>query len=890
MKQSFEGWDAVSRRLATAAGQAWTAKGASGAAWLNVGQRASLHGIAGRIGRNGMIIADEVGMGKTRIAVAVAREVIASGGRVAVVVPPGLGFQWRAEFSEAGVVTPPLLRSLGQYLAAWEAEEPARQQPWFGQDVVLISHAFANWRLGERSESWRWALLPELYAHWRRQCDKRFPRFYHGNERLTDALTDRAAESIAGAIQAAPGGWASQLIGELAQCTPWPGALDPLAYRRDEHLRRWLERAVGLGLGTFDLVIIDEAHKSRQSESILSGLLERVVLAGESARRLAMTATPVELDATQWKEALTRIGADAAAVEGAIDAYAKAVSEVRQTPADAETRGTYQKAAARFHDALSPYLQRRDKREDPHVQAFARHANASVHAYRRETEITVETASLAPSWKQAVCAAEALSVVANQADSPGLKRLRLTLGNGHGIAALIRPASDGAEDGQEEREKEKENQPDGAAPASAATDAPDKREQRADWWMRVLTGAFQGTDTPLFDHPAILAAVTAIEEVCSRGEKVLVFGRFTRPLQALVDLLNARAMLRCVDHGAPWPQAGIADGDWAAVQAAHRQLQRPGELARAQLDGALSVQYKRLEAQRQAFRDGLLARIEAGLASHADDTRAIRLFDAFKTSIGGAQQAEPQQSPLAVVARAMQELLGPEPGALGPRHFAAAFIELIDASADRDEGDTDGDGELAQSEATALWADLVKRLAEEFNRPQGGFARLMFGGTRPETRRLLQLAFNRENSYPKVLVAQSMVGREGLNLHKACRTVVLLHPEWNPGVVEQQIGRVDRVGSLWEKRLNEAIRQGVPAADLPRIEIRPIVFQGTYDEKNWQVLRERWDDLRAQLHGVVISPLTAGKYAIPQPIVDEINGLAPDFSPRASGHDPQRPA
>jgi len=85
----------------------------------------------------------------------------------------------------------------------------------------------------------------------------------------------------------------------------------------------------------------------------------------------------------------------------------------------------------------------------------------------------------------------------------------------------------------------------------------------------------------------------------------------------------------------------------------------------------------------------------------------------------------------------------------------------------------------------------------------------MYGGTKPESRRMIQLAFNRSKSFPKVLVAQSMVGREGLNLHKACRTVVLLHPEWNPGVTEQQIGRIDRVGSEWEVQLEKLLIQVV---------------------------------------------------------------------------------
>jgi hypothetical protein len=73
---------------------------------------------------------------------------------------------------------------------------------------------------------------------------------------------------------------------------------------------------VGLGLGVFDLVIIDEAHKSRGGDSGLSRILDGVVLAGDAVRHLAMTATPVELDVGQWRQTLRRIGVDAAALSG----------------------------------------------------------------------------------------------------------------------------------------------------------------------------------------------------------------------------------------------------------------------------------------------------------------------------------------------------------------------------------------------------------------------------------------------------------------------------------------------------------------------------------------------------------------------------------------------
>ena len=134
---------------------------------------------------------------------------------------------------------------------------------------------------------------------------------------------------------------------------------------------------------------------------------------------------------------------------------------------------------------------------------------------------------------------------------------------------------------------------------------------------------------------------------------------------------------------------------------------------------------------------------------------------------------------------------------------------------------------IDEDEADNLWATLRDRIREEYQRTRGGFARFMYGGTSQHSRRIIQLAFNRPRSTPQVLVAQSMVGREGLNLHEACRMVVMLHPEWNPGVAEQQIGRVDRVGSHWSKELERAIAAGVSGEALPRIEVRPVVFRGT---------------------------------------------------------------
>jgi hypothetical protein len=136
-------------------------------------------------------------------------------------------------------------------------------------------------------------------------------------------------------------------------------------------------------------------------------------------------------------------------------------------------------------------------------------------------------------------------------------------------------------------------------------------------------------------------------------------------------------------------------------------------------------------------------------------------------------------------------------------------------------------------EAESARQDTLRRaLADDLAGRQSWHARLLQGSTGRETRRYLQAAFNRRGASPGVLIAQSQVGREGLNLHKACRVVLQFHAEWNPAILEQQIGRVDRKGSHWEdlaRRWLDGGADGTPSF----IEIRQLVFEGTYDAYKW---------------------------------------------------------
>lgn len=889
LKGPFRGWRSVGSALEK---QARTAPKAR----LNDGQRASLRAIAERLPRNGVLIADEVGMGKTRIAVEVARAVTGCGGRVAILVPPGLGYQWQAELRDGGIpASRGLLRTLRGFLQAWSSNDPAMQEAWFKDEVVLISHAFTNWRFGERSHSWRWSLLPLVYSFARKELQGRRPWDFRNKEELRDPWVLNAANSICehASRRGHPG---RPKLWELIEKTPWPGALEANEYKNNESLRPLLEQAVGLGLGFFDLVIVDEAHKSRGGESGLSRLLADVLQFSGDSRRVAMTATPVELDEAQWEQTLQRVGLSTDQlnrIHPVIKAYAERVRELRNAWRSSEpARASYKAAADRFKKALDPYLLRRDKREDPSVQRFAHMTGRSLHEYRCESEVSVN--KLSAQWKMAVCAAEALSVVAPHAQDPIAKRLRLTLGNGHGIAALLDQSK--ADDVLDQRQHEHDAE--SAEPDHidrGEDDSALRRQARGKWWRSVIEQAFatdKDGDGFLLGHPAILAAVEAIEEKTRMGEKVLVFGRFTRPLRALVELVNAREMLRCVDEGRAWPQARVHGrrsdpldrSDWPAVRAAHGQLKNRVSLN--DLNRRLARRYDAERRRRERLRDMLLGLLDQGLAELQADQRAIALLAALKISAKRKASRTDEKHPLTLVTRALSELLSGSTAAPQPRDWGQAFLEMIEAVTDRDEGDGDGDGQLDEAEAYELWRAVEERLHEEYNRPQGGYARLMYGATRQDTRRMIQLAFNRPKSFPYVLVAQSVVGREGLNLHKACRNVLLLHPEWNPGVVEQQIGRVDRVGSQWAQMIDGWSGRG----EAPQIQIQPVVFPGTYDEHNWQVLRSRWDDYRAQLHGIVVPPRLAEGNREDQQLLRELEAWAPSFSPnrnerrrRASG-------
>jgi hypothetical protein len=158
------------------------------------------------------------------------------------------------------------------------------------------------------------------------------------------------------------------------------------------------------------------------------------------------------------------------------------------------------------------------------------------------------------------------------------------------------------------------------------------------------------------------------------------------------------------------------------------------------------------------------------------------------------------------------------------RAFASMLEQLVDIESE----------ELVGA-LTGIQTGSISSTAEDFDPSERARhrevmlpnVRLANGGVRQDTRRRLMLAFNTP-FFPEVLVASSVMA-EGVDLHRDCRHIIHHDLDWNPSTLEQRTGRVDRIGSKAER------------TRLPVVIYEPYLA-GTHDEKMFRVVkdRERW--------------------------------------------------
>ncbi|MEW6167907.1 MAG: helicase-related protein [Pseudomonadota bacterium] len=894
---------------------------------LDGGQRASLAWIAERLPHSGVVLADEVGTGKTRIACAVVHSVLEAGGRAAVVVPHGLMHQWTVESRKLRANSPApkelttfteFLREVSPNEASWKDFSPRPDESeWW-----LISHGFRAPLVRSNSYVWRAALPAFVELHLASRVDRQDGRTRIGK-------LQREIENA----RASWWGWngMARIASEVAprvrgrrDLRKRMEALPPLnvsSWNNDALLAQFgnggdgrplTEELLGLWLGEFDLLVIDEAHKSRgevdvedtalgaASGTVLARLVDKLLRQPENGRRLCLTATPMELDLSQWLHLLrrARCGLDWEKGEEVIEKFQSSIRNAATAPDEGGRLDDLCGAAGDFERALKDYVTRRRRDEDPLITTFREGAalpEGLPHPHRRLRRVQIgwaETVGQNSPWLDVLFAAECMSQSTRG----------LTLKDTPDWPRAVRDAYTKLSAGHVSIDLSETSEPLRVPEAGVVDDHTRGKITRAAYWYRrlrdgrrrVIEALPPMNDAELdpdTEHPRILAAVKEIEGWTLKREKALVFGVFLRPLHILTDVLNVRRALRDADQERPsalnfFPERrGLTDAE---------QSRRSKVLL-----GIAAQQLDRMRAERDDNAEPVL---KGRLASGNGVEMGRALADSHKAYKGLRGKVRRRAKKPVVAWRADPSLLGGAPidrkleGALEDHLVSFVLDDFLATTSESDEvtderfatlttefveerlrpllGELGGDD--VDEEQAVLRQQALHALLEDDDGLQPLHARLLQGATRWATRRYFQAAFNRPSASPWVLIAQSQVGREGLNLHESCRVVVQFHAEWNPAVLEQQIGRVDRKGSLWEHRARKWLAEGAQG-EPPFVEVRQLVFEGTYDAFQWDRVMRRQRVFDASLFGSLL-PAEAWE-RVPEGRKPDLLNAAPSFKP-----------
>jgi len=884
-------WNAVAKSLLCIAEDA--------AVPLDEGQRTSVKWMAKRLPESGLILADEVGTGKTRIACAVVHAVLEAGGRAAVVVPHGLMHQWQHEANVLGMSRGKEFTSLRNFIETAEPSDCETIAPAPDKsEWLLVSHGFRSpqVRQGNNPAEWRVALPSHVRAAMTADHIRNNGRTHAG--RLLTNCHERTWK-IAQAINAQVHGQPSRnALRARLDRLPWfnrgGNNTELINVLQGEEGRQLVEHLLGLWLGEFDLVVIDEAHKSRGdadvegavsgavSSSVLSRLVDKLLIQpGETGRRLCLTATPMELEMSQWLDLLKRAhcGIDPKRGKKVIMDLHDAAGRAAIAPDEGERLDNLCVAAEEFEKALKDYVTRRRRDEDPLITTFRLRAGRPdyvPHPHRRLQRVQIgwtDTVGQNSPWLDVLFAAECMSQSARG----------LTLKDTENWPRAVRDAYTKLSAGHVSIDLLETDEPLRVPEPGVIDDQTRGKIVRTAYWYRrlsdgrrrVLEGLppVNGAELdPDAEHPRIIAAVKQIESWTLKREKVLVFGVFLQPLRLLRDVLNVRHALRAADAGRPIAHAVHTDA--ALLGIALLQLDR------LRAEGALSSRLAKGNGtdMRRALADSHRAYKRLRNKVRRRAKKPVVTWGTDASLLGGVQADRELKGALEdhLVSFVLDDFLAAtsESDEVTDNRFEALTAEFVEERLRPLLGELGS--ENADEEQALLRHKTLRTLTEDDDGRQSFHARLLQGATRWETRRYLQAAFNRPGASPWVLIAQSQVGREGLNLHESCRVVVQFHAEWNPAVLEQQIGRVDRKGSLWEQRAHKWLADGTPD-EPPFVEVRQLIFEGTYDAFQWERVMRRQHIFDASLFGSLL-PADAWE-RVPDGRKIELLEAAPSFSP-----------
>lgn len=293
--------------------------------------------------QSGVVLGDEVGMGKTyeALGVAAARRHMDPARRVLILTPtPTLNEKWLKELGEFAGMRP-LAKACGDDMVVAEATDLDGLIKALKRAVIVIAPVTLFQSGGSRAERRR---LLDLYFHWRtedgrplhglrRRRIRRLAQCTDGQsgpgylERCATEFSQKVLRSAFSRSErvAHAGAYGIEDIYESEQADGFDWD-DP---RKKERLRTALYRArftlARHCLPHIDLVIVDEAHKLKNPDSLRSKAILQV-LRRRFDKALLLTATPFQLDISELKHIFALFGSARETTPPSVDAQTAVIA------------------------------------------------------------------------------------------------------------------------------------------------------------------------------------------------------------------------------------------------------------------------------------------------------------------------------------------------------------------------------------------------------------------------------------------------------------------------------------------------------------------------------------------------------------------------------------
>lgn len=828
----------------------------------------------------GVVLADEVGMGKTFVALAVAASVVEATRRrnpVVVMVPAGVRDKWPRDwrfFHE---------RCLGQGrdIRATEStvdrgldflkllDDPGSQRKHI---IFLSHHAFSRslgdpfvtlaiirtafrWQRGmaaERAALSRWAyelvgnrafrnqplvdrLLGEPPDRWR-TVYRRLTGDDLENEPIPDSLLKAMdtvdLESVRAALRDLPLNRSKYLKKRLQV------ARAELKRATDEAWKACLTK-IKLRL---PLLIMDEAHHLKNPHTRLASLLSnkddlellRGPLGGAFKRMLFLSATPFQLGHHELIEVLRRFDGVRWENKDAREGFAQQLEEIQRA------LDTAQAGALRLDRAWS----RLASVDVPTDEAWWQRTNLTgtarnVSELARGVESKIRAAEkvLRP-WvirhirddreaRRSVRSGRSILTdnlddmrglqVAGSAVFPFLLAARAqavvsseTRASGRQTRAFF---AEGLASSFEAYRETRRTQNSKEFLDDTSADGHHTLSHEAQWYLEQIDQALPDSDTDIrASHPKVQATVERVADLWQAGEKTLVFCFYRHTGRALRNHVSRVIEARLLRQAADKLNKPLDDPDavWKELDLYSRRFFDPKSPVTRMAEGEVRNLLKFTGTTNE---DDLASAADVVLRFLRTPIFLVRDVDLSSDFTGALESALEKRDASGRSIREKIEQFGQflESRVASERTEVLAALDRIQTGLIR--GQQAGDlEEQASSDRSLLLLPNV---------------RLANGEVRRDTRQRLMLAFNTP-FYPEVLIASSVMA-EGVDLHLECRHTIHHDLDWNPSVLEQRTGRLDRIGSKAEVTKN------------PIVVYEPFL-EGTQDEKQFRVVkdRERW--------------------------------------------------